>query len=456
MRKRIIGIVLTLILCAGCADATKSYSLDEVESVVASESNPLNEVESAVASVSEPLNEVESAIASESEPLNVVESAVASESAPLNGVESAVASDFDPLDDPDSLIWDWANIDGVASWAIDDIRAAFRNFLITEEMNGNWTQPTNRIAAAEAIARLFERAFSTSINFFAEQMEFDSTDVFLDTTNKYVNFLKQAGISNGVGENRYDPEGTFTLAQMTTMLGRMAKNIFGVDIASFLNGSSQFTDIPSWADAYVGWAIAIGITSDEAGRFDSNMALQNQHTGVFASRAFSYFDTLKHETLRTGELRRTGKYITAEQMEKLKADALSWQSVVSGTFANGEIVAIEAADGSGQQIYFGFRRRFDQDRSIYVIDNDGYEKFQIIAPDGVQAQIIYATMGAGSGEIHIGFKFVSEDSEWIEDFYAFTFENYKEHGRWENRTLFMHQLYLRNMPDYMQQFYINN
>ena len=53
----------------------------------------------------------------------------------------------------------------------------------------------------------------------------------------------------------------------------------------------------------------------------------------------------------SNELLRTGELFTAEDMETLKAQALSWQSVYAGMRGFAEIVALEPADGTGQQIY---------------------------------------------------------------------------------------------------------
>jgi len=77
---------------------------------------------------------------------------------------------------------------------------------------------------------------------------------------------------------------------MVTMLGRMARNLLGVDTSSFQKGSERFNDVPVWADEFVGWASDVGITDGVGGgRFDSNGLLQNQHTGVFAFRVFDHF-----------------------------------------------------------------------------------------------------------------------------------------------------------------------
>ena len=333
-------------------------------------------------------------------------------------------------------------LDGAVNWARNELHLAFCNDLIIDDMIGKWTQPTTRQVAAEAIVRLLESVTGKTIVEIAQENEYDLTDRFTDTTNNYANFLKQSGISNGVDGVRYDPEGTFTRAQMVTMLGRMAKGFLGVDTESFPKGSTLFKDVPDWADEFVGWAGAVGITDGiGGGRFDPNGTLQNQHTGVFIWRTFAHYYKSPYE------LKRTGEYITVEQMDTLKSDALSWQSTIAivGDFA--EIVAIEPADGSDQIVYVRFRR-FDRDLGKLVIDDDGYEKMQIQKPDGVEARILFADSGGGSGELIVGYRFIFEDSEHIEVFYASNHFIYND--EWENITIYQQeyiQLLSERVPD---------
>jgi len=182
--------------------------------------------------------------------------------------------------------------DTAAGWALPEIALATEKGLVLDEMVGYWTQPTNRLLAAEAIVRLIEVSVGKSIDVIAAEKGYDMGDKFADTDSKAVTFLKAAGISNGVGNNRYDPGGTYTRAAMMAMLGRMAENVFGIDAGAAPLGSLTFSDIPSWegADKYIGWAVEAEITGGVGGgRFDSNAQLQNQHTAVFAYRAYRYF-----------------------------------------------------------------------------------------------------------------------------------------------------------------------
>ena len=120
------------------------------------------------------------------------------------------------------------------------------------------------------------------------------------------------------------------------------------------------------------------------------------------------------------------------QMDLLKTEALSWQSAIAivGDFA--EIVAVEPADSSEQQIYVAFRR-FDHDLGELVVDDKGYEKMQIKKTEGIEARIFAARSGAGSGEFYVGLRFISERSERLELFYATA--AFTENDEWENVTI---------------------
>ena len=157
-------------------------------------------------------------------------------------------------------------------------------------MIGNWQQPTSRLAAAEMIVILVEAILDKGIDEIAEENEFDMTDAFSDTDSKAATFLKAAGISTGVGGDRYNPDGTYTRAMMVTMLGRMAEKVFGLKLGNFQLGTDVFNDLPAgyaYADQYIGWAAQVGITQGiGGGLFDSDRELQNQQSGVLTLRAY--------------------------------------------------------------------------------------------------------------------------------------------------------------------------
>lgn len=182
---------------------------------------------------------------------------------------------------------------GAAQWAIDrGLKEALAAGLILDEFIGNWTRSTNRLHAAEAIVNFIEITTQKTIEEIAQEKGFDMTDTFADTKDRSTTFLKASGISTGFDGVNYRPSGVFDRAQMVTMLGRMAVNVFDVDLSAYPPGSISFDDLPNWpiTDSAVGWAVAEGVTTGTGARqFGSSNTLTNQETGVFLYSAYKVF-----------------------------------------------------------------------------------------------------------------------------------------------------------------------
>ena len=77
-----------------------------------------------------------------------------------------------------------------------------------------------------------------------------------------VDFVKASGLMNGVGNNRFDPDGTVTRAMVITVLYSLA------DEPSVKGQSKPFRDVPNGADCWYSnaaiWAVKNG---DAAGTF---------------------------------------------------------------------------------------------------------------------------------------------------------------------------------------------
>ena len=124
----------------------------------------------------------------------------------------------------------------------------------------------------------------------------------------------------------------------------------------------------------------------------------------------------------------TGRIITAEQMFELIAQAKSWQSVNVGVAGETQIHAIEPSDESGQQVYISHIREaydysditgaaaFSNNSVIYTFEP--YRRITAVVSEGTQAMLIDAHPAGGSGEVILVYKYVSENSEWIEAFFV--------------------------------------
>jgi hypothetical protein len=174
-----------------------------------------------------------------------------------------------------------------SSWAVTEVSAAIDAGLVPPSIaDAGWQNPTSRLAAADAIVLIIEKASGKTMAQIADENGWDlSTDHFADTNSPAVTFLKHAGITTGTGNNMYSPDRNYNRAEFVTMIGRAAENIFGITA----RGENPFTDaVPSWAAPYVGYAADTGITQGVSpGHFGSFQNLQNQQTAVFSLRTFN-------------------------------------------------------------------------------------------------------------------------------------------------------------------------
>lgn len=91
-----------------------------------------------------------------------------------------------------------------------------------------------------------------------------------------VDFVKASGLMNGVGNNRFDPNGTVTRAMVVTVLYRLA------DKPSMSGQSNPFRDVPNdagcwYRDAAI-WAVKNGVTNGDgsASVFSPNKAITRE------------------------------------------------------------------------------------------------------------------------------------------------------------------------------------
>ena len=168
----------------------------------------------------------------------------------------------------------------------DEVFAALNEGLIPDAVAlAGWQSETSRLAAAETIVVLIEKAADKTMEQLAQEYEWDLTaGGFSDTDNQAVTFLKHAGVVDGVGNNMYDSEAFYTRAAAVTMIGRAAEVFFGIEV----QGENPYTDVPAWAAPFVGYAAANNITQGvSAELFNPSGSLQNQHLAIFMIRTLN-------------------------------------------------------------------------------------------------------------------------------------------------------------------------
>ena len=97
-----------------------------------------------------------------------------------------------------------------------------------------------------------------------------------------VDFVKASGLMNGVGSNRFDPDGTVTRAMVITVLYRLA------DEPSVSGQSNPFSDVPNgtWYHDAAIWGVTNGVTNGDgsANVFSPNKPITREQMATMIVR----------------------------------------------------------------------------------------------------------------------------------------------------------------------------
>ena len=134
------------------------------------------------------------------------------------------------------------------------------------------------------------------------------TDLTQDWYRDGVTWAQEKGVVNGVGDHKFDPDGTLTREQLVTMLWRYSgEKKFKTD---FLKGFPDAGEIDSWAKDAFNWAIALKII----GGSDGKLLPQDSATRAQFAKIISVFqETGKNAwadgTYRIGRDLPAGEYL---------------------------------------------------------------------------------------------------------------------------------------------------
>lgn len=159
------------------------------------------------------------------------------------------------------------DLTGASAWAAEELKAAAAAGLVPAELRGNYKDPVSRLAVSGMFVRLLEAASGKSIGTLLEERGLSlNYDAFTDTQDVNVLAMNALGVINGVGEGRFDPEGTLTRAQIAAIINRIAR-VLGVETEGYTH---SFTDVEgTWVDGELGWPSSAGIINGVGeGRFD--------------------------------------------------------------------------------------------------------------------------------------------------------------------------------------------
>ena len=138
-----------------------------------------------------------------------------------------------------------------------------------------------------------------------------------------VQYASQNGLMNGVGNGKFDPEGSMTRAMLVTVLWRYE--------GEPAEGENTFTDVPNgtWYTDAVAWAAEKGIVGGVGnGNFDPNGSITREQ---MATILFRYAQNKGIETSKRGEL---SGFADSGNVSSWAKDALQWtvaEGIINGS-----------------------------------------------------------------------------------------------------------------------------
>lgn len=146
----------------------------------------------------------------------------------------------------------------MSDWAADELALARGAGLVTEHTGSYFTHDITRFQFAELTANLAEKVTGKTI-------APASASTFTDCAEEAVLKAYAAGIINGVGEGKFDPDATTNREQIATMIARAVKYIeaeTGKSYAPAAPSIEKFSDkgeVSAWAADGMGLLAANGI-----------------------------------------------------------------------------------------------------------------------------------------------------------------------------------------------------
>lgn len=171
-----------------------------------------------------------------------------------------------------------------SAWAQEQVAAAISAGLVPENLQSGYTSPVTRGDVVEVFIRLIESCAGKSIEaVMADEGVSIDYGAFTDTRDEAVLAAHALGIINGVGNGRFDPDGTLTRSQIAAILNRIAR-LMGVRTSGY---SHSFTDVSGhWVNSELGWPVHAGIIQGVGNnRFDPDGDLTTEQAIVIAYRA---------------------------------------------------------------------------------------------------------------------------------------------------------------------------
>jgi len=134
-------------------------------------------------------------------------------------------------------------------WAVDYVERAIELSIVPQNLQANYTQPTTRAEFAALAVTLYEKVTGSTVT---GRMRFNDT---VDIDVQKAGYL---GVTTGVGNGNFNPNGQLTREQAAVMLARLA-NVIGQPLPQSAPTFADNWQLSVWAYEAVGQVQAAGI-----------------------------------------------------------------------------------------------------------------------------------------------------------------------------------------------------
>ncbi|MDR2750687.1 MAG: S-layer homology domain-containing protein [Clostridiales bacterium] len=176
-----------------------------------------------------------------------------------------------------------------SEWAFETIARAAEIGLVPEALLKNYQSPVARGDTAQMFINIVEKVSGMDIDAYLNYKGLTISNSFSDTSDKAVLAANALGIINGVGDGKFNPNGTLTRAQAAIIINRVA---IALD-TNTVGFSHSFTDVAGhWVDPELGWPVMAGIINGIGNnRFYPEGKLTTEQSICIAMLAYEYLST---------------------------------------------------------------------------------------------------------------------------------------------------------------------
>jgi hypothetical protein len=164
---------------------------------------------------------------------------------------------------------DAASLDTASTWARDGLTAAIAEGFVPSDLQNNYQNTITRAEFCRLAVSWVEYMTGKTIDaVLAEQGKTRDPNAFTDTNDPNILAAFALGITSGIGNNQFNPNGSFTREQAAGMIMNVGK-VAGMDTGNIPpSGFADMGSVSSWAADGVNFVRAYGIMQGSNNQFN--------------------------------------------------------------------------------------------------------------------------------------------------------------------------------------------